>query len=100
MVNASVILVAGVPLQTVGASTHGAALVGQGEEHNPVLPETEGIDAVLSVAFVAIPVFIVAFVVRQLVLTRRAAERAANAAERAASAGRVADEDGERHESS
>ena len=98
-------LLTGVASQPVGARSHGAAVdqvvAGQGEEHNPVLPETsEGIYAALSLAFVAIPVLIVAFVVRQLVLTRRAAERAADAAERAAGPRSVGDEDRQGQESS
>ena len=101
MVTRAVVVLAGIAPQPVGARPHGAVvtqvIVGQGEEHNPVLPETsEWIYAALSLAFVAIPVFIVAFVVRQLVLTRRAAERAADAAERAASTRGIADEDDRR----
>jgi hypothetical protein len=52
------------------------------------LPESnEVIFGLVSSAMLLVPVAIVAFIIWQVVLTRRAAERAADAAERAAAAG-------------
>ena len=61
------------------------SLVAAAESHNPILPESsELIYGVFAFAVLVVPLLIVAFIVRQVVMTRRAAERAADAAERAA----------------
>ena len=57
--------------------------------HNPVLPaSSELIAGLFGIASFLVPILIVAFIVRQAVLTRRAAERAAEAAERVVAEGR------------
>lgn len=58
------------------------------EAVNPILPTSyEVVYVAVGIATLLIPIVIVAFVVRQVVMTRRAAERAADAVERLGSPG-------------
>ena len=58
------------------------ALLGQVAAPNPTVPtQTNLISFVLTIVWAAVPIGLVLFVVRQVMATRRAAERAAAAAE-------------------